>query len=318
MGLDVKIVHLVAKSLDIDSNRFTKEGVVYMTMRKLFSLMPNKCNNCNKIVTHASEAKEINCVGCTAALCANCNSGNSCVCNSCLTWIKERYSPPEEYFKKVFLKKQPVETDKNKKTMEELMDETDTDFTQRNLPPAQRPAETVTSEVTANEENSNVLESTRTSELNLDITVKEDCFTTVKNKKEEKKDKQKKKNEEEKRKKEEEEKKKEQEEEQKKVDCKHFLRNACRHGFSGNTPKNGIQKCRFNHPEVCRRFLNNGSGPGGCLNGENCSKIHPKMCGHSLNDKRCPFMGPGKSCRGGYHLRGTVLATPSPQTEVPS
>ena len=41
-----------------------------------------------------------------------------------------------------------------------------------------------------------------------------------------------------------------------------------------------------------------------------------------MNDTKCPFMGPGKRCKGGYHLRGTVAATPisdaipTPQTEV--
>ena len=41
-----------------------------------------------------------------------------------------------------------------------------------------------------------------------------------------------------------------------------------------------------------------------------------------MNDKKCPYMGPGKRCKGGYHLRGTVAATTgseptiTPPTEV--
>ena len=29
-----------------------------------------------------------------------------------------------------------------------------------------------------------------------------------------------------------------------------------------------------------------------------------------MREKKCPFMGPGKRCRGGYHLRGTTSTTP--------
>ena len=95
MSLDVKLIHQTGKYLDINSDNFTKDGMVYMIMKKLFSLMPNKCD---KIVRNTSEAREIRCVGCNTSLCANCKNGKSCVCKSCHVWIKERYNPPEEYF----------------------------------------------------------------------------------------------------------------------------------------------------------------------------------------------------------------------------
>ena len=37
------------------------------------------------------------------------------------------------------------------------------------------------------------------------------------------------------------------------------------------------------------------------------------MCIYSMNDRKCPFMGPRKRCKGGYHLSGTVAVTPSPE-----
>ena len=57
MALEVKLIHQTAKYLDINSESFTKEGVVYMILKKLFSLMPNRCDGCKKIVTNHSEAK---------------------------------------------------------------------------------------------------------------------------------------------------------------------------------------------------------------------------------------------------------------------
>ena len=73
-------------------------------LRRLFSFMPNKCENCNKVVTNASEAKEIKCIGCNTALCANCNNGKACICKSCATWVREIYNLPEEFLKKNYKK----------------------------------------------------------------------------------------------------------------------------------------------------------------------------------------------------------------------
>ena len=41
------------------------------------------------------------------------------------------------------------------------------------------------------------------------------------------------------------------------------------------------------------------------------------MCRFSMTDRKCPYMGPGKRCKGGYHLRGTVAVTPNPE-HIPS
>ena len=112
-----------------------------------------------------------------------------------------------------------------------------------------------------------MLESTRNYYSDLNKTMKDaSIFTQVKNKKQEKKDKQKKKKEEEEKKKKEEEEKKKREEENKKNDVKHFLRNGCRHGFLDNAQWNRVGKWRFDHPEVCRSYLNNRNGLNGCQN----------------------------------------------------
>ena len=40
------------------------------------------------------------------------------------------------------------------------------------------------------------------------------------------------------------------------------------------------------------------------------------MCKFSMKDQKCPYMGPGKRCKGGYHLRGTVPATSNGKTST--
>merc|ERR1712080_449870 len=109
--------------------------MAYLIMKRIFAIMPRKCDGCYKIVTKTSVSKEINCIACNAAICPSCYSGKSCVCSACKSWVIERYNPPVEYVKKNFLKKQPKEKEKSK-TMEEMMNETETGFTQRNFPPA--------------------------------------------------------------------------------------------------------------------------------------------------------------------------------------
>ena len=74
------------------------------------------------------------------------------------------------------------------------MDETETGFTQRNFPAAQRGAEDESEEESNDSNDDSVHESTRTSELELNETIKDGySFKEVTNKKKEKKDRQRKK-----------------------------------------------------------------------------------------------------------------------------
>ena len=100
--------------------------------------MPHECDRCLRSITFSSESREIQCAGCGTILCGNCNGGNSAVCPDCLNWVKEKYSVPEMFFKKNYLKKQLKEPEP-KKDLEALLEETDTDFTLRNIPPGQIP-----------------------------------------------------------------------------------------------------------------------------------------------------------------------------------
>ena len=86
--------------------------------------------------------------------------------------------------------------------------------------------------------------------------------------------------------------------------CKHFLRNKCRHGFSGRKPYEGRKECPWIHPKICMSFLNYGFGENGCRLKDKCSKTHPKICRESLKNRTCN--SDGDKCKYGYHLKNTV------------
>ena len=87
--------------------------------------------------------------------------------------------------------------------------------------------------------------------------------------------------------------------------CKHYLRGSCKYGFSGKkTLKDGTNKCNWEHPKLCTKYMNQGNGVGGC-NGQ-CDKIHPSMCRQSMTSGVCDKFGTGQRCMEGYHKRGTT------------
>ena len=72
--------------------------------------------------------------------------------------------------------------------------------------------------------------------------------------------------------------------------CTDFRTSRCRHGISGKKLVDG-NPCPKLHPRPCRRFLNNGLGPGGCKKGKKCKFFHPNICRGSLHTRVCPNLG---------------------------
>ena len=264
-----------------------------------------------------SEPGDNKCVRCGTHLCSKCTSRNTSVCPSCIKWIQERYKVPEEYYKKAFLKNKEKIPEVKKKTYEELMDETDTDFTLRNIPAGQRQVLESTavssgSDVTVLETDSGAGDRTpRNDTSSGDRTVKPqekveevsppedgEPFLNVSDRKKSKKERQ--------------QAKKLEATKQKEETCTHFKAGKCRHGFGGDKPHGETQKCRFAHPKVCRKYLNNGTHSGGCSKGENCELLHLKICHFSLKDRKCPNYKPGQRCELGYHLIKTTLPSQEP------
>ena len=91
-----------------------------------------------------------------------------------------------------------------------------------------------------------------------------------------------------------------------KADCKYFLKNNCRHGLSGKTQFEGKSECPFNHPQLCRKFINNGWNVGGCRKKDTCERKHPKICASSLRERKCIKINTNEKCVEGYHLKNTV------------
>ena len=63
--------------------------------------------------------------------------------------------------------------------------------------------------------------------------------------------------------------------------------------------------CACTHPNICKNWLKNGRGNGGCTKGKNCENLHLKICSHSLKDRTNPDIGSERKCDRGYHLNGT-------------
>ena len=84
--------------------------------------------------------------------------------------------------------------------------------------------------------------------------------------------------------------------------CRHFLKGSCRHGFLGKNPNNGIQKCPYLHPMVCKKYMNYGRNTEYGCQGD-CNLVHVKMCRESLEGKECSKIGDRKRCPYGYHIK---------------
>lgn len=75
--------------------------------------------------------------------------------------------------------------------------------------------------------------------------------------------------------------------------CKHYLQKKCKHGRKG-------EKCKFEHPKLCRRYLKFGRRAGsGCQKGSGCDYHHPRLCWEYSKTGWCSR----SECRF-YHSRG--------------
>ena len=92
--------------------------------------------------------------------------------------------------------------------------------------------------------------------------------------------------------------------------CKFFLKGCCKHGFKGTTEKDGVAKCKFQHPALCKRYMDFGDSPSGCSKGTNCERTHATLCLESAEHKVCSSSVAGKRCKFGYHIKGTKSLNP--------
>jgi hypothetical protein len=90
------------------------------------------------------------------------------------------------------------------------------------------------------------------------------------------------------------------------VTCRFYKKGSCRHGKSG-------EECKFNHPELCRNYIQHGTRqPRGCNKGKDCKYFHPQMCINSLRSGKCL----SQHCRF-RHIKGTTRHNDAGETSIP-
>ena len=73
-----------------------------------------------------------------------------------------------------------------------------------------------------------------------------------------------------------------------KLVCPRLIQNSCPHGISGTVSVDGKEKCELFHPPRCRKYMHSYTHETkGCTKGDDCSRIHVKICKSSVETKKC-------------------------------
>jgi hypothetical protein len=302
-----------------ERDSLVKEGVAYRIISMIANMLPYKCNGCENEVKNESEGLPVTCTvtcaSCGAGACLICcpvtvNSGWMNICSPCSDQVTTRYKTPSFFMLSSARKEEEVRTIQANPSVSQSVDDDSSEACQvasgspLSLPLGQGKSVTATViEIDSTEEDvapNEVAEEFLNEESGSPDDRETDQFVlpsaVVRNMAKEAKKKVQK------------EKKVIGADEKEKDVCKHFLSNSCRHGFFGKTPKGTKAKCDFSHPPTCKKYMDDGIGTGGCIKGNKCTKLHPKMCGQSLKSRTCANLQSGGRCKSGYHVRGTKAA----------
>ena len=89
----------------------------------------------------------------------------------------------------------------------------------------------------------------------------------------------------------------------KKATCRFYIKKQCKHGLKGN-------KCSYDHPKLCYKFIKNGISHGGCQD-KACLFYHPKLCWESMRNRVCNNL----KCKF-YHLKGIKVRQSDDQRQL--
>jgi hypothetical protein len=303
-----------------DRDSLVKEGVAYRIISMIANMLPYKCNGCEHEVKNENEGlpvtRSVTCASCGAGACLTCcpaaiNPGWMNICSPCAEQVITRYKMPPFLMLSSARKEEEVRTNQANPAVSQSVDDDSSEASgsTSSLPLGQGVSDTATViETDSAEEDVDtivVAEVILIEESGSSDDQETDQFVlpsaVVRNKAKEAKKKAQK------------EKKVLSADDKAKEVCKHFLSNSCRHGFFGKTPKGTKEKCDFNHPTTCKKYMDDGIGTGGCIKGNKCTKLHPKMCGQSLKTRTCANLQSGGRCKAGYHVRGTKAAPAQPK-----
>ena len=62
--------------------------------------------------------------------------------------------------------------------------------------------------------------------------------------------------------------------------CKFYKKNICWHGKKGTD-------CKFEHPQMCVRYMKHGNTASGCTKGRSCNYLHPILCKYAVRYGAC-------------------------------
>ena len=291
---DVQRVKTVLEELGGKTEGLNKEGICLSILREVLKRLPHKCVDCKKVVNFDPSAPVFTlCIACGIQLCTKCYQGNynNVVCNPCSSWIGERYTIPKELFRKNHMKKvesSPLLVTEDSKDEDPSNDE---DTLGETLPCAQPRAESTIVEPVIRRGGSilndtTIVDKTVIANPVLEQTVVNNVTPMHLSSTPP-------------------------EETDPKEVCKFFLKGCCKHGYKGTVEKDGVAKCRFLHPSLCKRYMDHGDSPSGCSKGNNCERTHVTLCLESVEHKVCSSSIAGKRCKYGYHVKGTKSLNPN-------
>jgi DNA-directed RNA polymerase subunit RPC12/RpoP len=302
-----------------ERDSLVKEGVAYRIISMIANMLPYKCNGCEHEVKNESEGlpvtRTVTCASCGAGACLTCcpvaiNLGWMNICSPCSDQVTTRFKTPTFFMLSSARKEEEVRTIQANPAVSQSVDDDSSEASgsASSLPLGQGKSVTATViESDSTEEDVDIIEvaevilieesgspdDQETEQFVLPAAVVRNMAKEAKKKVQK-------------------EKKVIGADEKVKEVCKHFLSNSCRHGFFGKTPKGTKAKCDFSHPTTCKKYMDDGIGTGGCVKGNKCTKLHPKMCGQSLKSRTCANLQSGGRCKSGYHVRGTKAAPAQP------
>jgi hypothetical protein len=300
-ALEETLAYLTGSAGNWDQERrLNKEGLVLAVQMEVSRRLPFKCESCEEVVTNDHATKPHNkCGMCGIGACPKCFSEDACgvlnqgkcfVCPPCGIRMKNTMAMPDSMLLASKIKVTQSQSQKTKSTKKkpdavvvdvEILNESsedsdsesdEDDTTERSETPAEEEKEPV-------QEDDFIVHHNKKQTKLLKKAAKPVVEPTLS-----------------------------QTQSQAQTQCFFHLNGGCRHGISGKKPVGDVLTCPREHSQICHKYLNNGAGHGGCIEGKKCPKKHPRMCKESLENRQCTTQKVGENrCRGGYHLRSTKL-----------
>jgi hypothetical protein len=273
-----------------------KDGKIFLVLRNIVRMMPYKCGVCTQTVKNA-DSPAVCCKGCGTGACSNCfdeppAAGFIFLCPPCSGVLDARFKLPDAFRsrskkKGLSISQEPSQDQEQSQSQSQTLSQILASPTLEETPDESESV--LEDEVAEVEEISPVVSGDDVAEDGDKVFSEPSGRLRKKAKAAAKAD-------------------------AKSDVCKHFLQGNCKHGFFGRVPKDGKDKCPFDHPKTCKKLLDNGTGVGGCSKGKKCLLAHPRMCASSVATRTCIKLSGGGRCFQGYHVRGTkasLIAKPA-------